>query len=66
MGCWICLKRKSFPGHSEHTVLGNVKSKNGKFEKNPVPIPISIYNYNKFMNGVDCSDQLMNYYNVLR
>ena len=63
----VTVMSTEFPGHSEHTVLRTAKSKNGKFEKKTtVPIPSSIYNYNKFMNGVDRSDQLINYYNVLR
>ena len=53
------------PGHSEETVTRNVK-RDGVTEKKEVPIPVMIYNYNRFMNGVDRSDQLIKYYNVLR
>ena len=50
-------------GHSESKVMRNVKDEEGKKHKE-VPIPI-IYNYNLFMNGVELSDQLIKYYNVL-
>jgi len=52
-------------GHSENTVERNWKEK-GKRQKKDVPIPLSIHNYNKFMGGVDRSDQLLKYYEVVR
>ena len=55
------------PGHSESKVMRNVKGEEGgKKQKKEFPIPIIIYNYNCFMNGVDLSDKLIKYYNVLR
>ena len=62
----VAVMSSEYPGHSETTVVRNVKNKDGKNEKKDVPIPSAIYNYNRFMNGVDRSDQLINYYNVLR
>ena len=53
------------PGHSTGTVERNWKEK-GTRKKNDVPIPISIAEYNKFMGGVDRSDQMIQYYDVVR
>ena len=47
-------------GHADDTVLRNWKDK-GERKKKDVPIPIPIYNYNKFMGGVDRSDQMIKY-----
>ena len=52
------------PGHSETNVTRNVKDK-GVTEKE-VPIPAIVYSYNRFMNGVDRSNQLIKNYNILR
>ena len=51
-------------GHADDTVLRNWKEK-GERRKKDVPIPIPIYNYNKFMGGVDHSNQMIKYYEVL-
>ena len=53
------------PGHSNTTVQHNWKEK-GIRQKKDVPIPIAIYNYNKFMGGVDRSDQMIKYNEVIR
>ena len=53
-------------GHSEYTVKRNAKDSTGKFVKKDVPIPSPVYFYNKQMGGVDKSDQLIHYYNVLQ
>ena len=53
-------------GHSEYTVKRNAKDSTGKFVKKDVPISSPVYFYNKEMGGVDKSDQLIHYYNVLR
>lgn len=37
-----------------------------KLRKKEVPIPSTVYSYNRFMSGVDRSDQLIMNYNVLR
>ena len=62
----VAVMSSEFPGHSETTVSRNVKQKDGKAIKMDVPIPSIVYNYNRFMNGVDHSDQMINYYNILR
>lgn len=53
-------------GHSESTVVRNWKDENGNRQRGAVPIPTPVYHYNKYMGGVDRSDQLIKYYNVLR
>ena len=62
----VCVMSSKHPGHSSSTVIRNLKDKSGKSCKKEVPIPSMIYNYNRYMNGVDRSDQLIKYYNVLR
>ena len=62
----VCVLSSEHPGHSSISVERNVKDKGGKSQKKDVPIPIIVYNYNKYMNGVDRSDQLIKYYNILR
>ena len=62
----IVVMSTSHPGHSMNTVLRNCKDSDGKHQKIPVPIPEPVYQYNRYMGGVDCSDQLIKYYNVLR
>uniref|UniRef100_A0A1X7V9B8 PiggyBac transposable element-derived protein domain-containing protein n=1 Tax=Amphimedon queenslandica TaxID=400682 RepID=A0A1X7V9B8_AMPQE len=54
-----------YTGHSETKVKRNVKvnRKNAKIE---VPIPEFVYYENRFMNGVDRSDQLINNYNAIQ
>ena len=52
----VAVMSNEHPGHSEATVTRNVKDKKGK---NEVPIPAIVYNYNRFMSGVDRSDQLI-------
>ena len=54
------------PGHTEGTVTRNWKDKTNKKQKKDTPIPLSIYYYNNFMGGVDLSDQMLKYYEVLR
>lgn len=62
----VTIVSNEHPGHSMNTVTRNVKNKEGKNEKKEVPIPATVYNYNCYMNGVDRSDQLINYYNILK
>lgn len=62
----VAVMSSEYPGHSETTVTRNVKQKDGKSNKMDVPIPSIVYNYNRFMNGVDRSDQMINYYNILK
>lgn len=61
----VTVMSNEHPGHSENKVTRNVKDKDGKNAKKEVPIPAIIYSYNRFMIGVDRSDQLIKNYNVL-
>jgi len=62
----IVVLSTEHPGHSEHIVKHNTKTRSGSHEKKDVPIPEPVFHYNKLMGGVDKSDQLIHYYNVLR
>ena len=62
----VAVMSSEHPGHSETTVARNVKQVDGKTEKMAISIPSIIYSYNIFMNVVDCSDQMIKYYNILR
>ena len=53
-------------GHSEHTVKRRIKKPEGGCEEVQVPIPNSIYDYNRSMGGVDLSDQLIQYFETRR
>ncbi len=44
----VAVMSNEHPGHSEDKVTRNVKDKDGKTEKKEVPIPVIIYNYNRF------------------
>ena len=60
----VSVTSNEHPGHSETKVTRNVKDK-GITEKE-VLIPAIVYSYDRFMNGVDRSDQLIKNYNILR
>ena len=62
----IAVLSNKHAGHSESTVSRNSKDSDGHHVKIDVPIPSSIFHYNKYVGGVDTSDQLIKYYNALR
>ena len=62
----VSVMSSEHPGHSTQMVTRNCKDKDGKRLKQDVPIPVMVYEYNCFMSGVDGSDQMIKYYNVLR
>lgn len=47
------------------TVNHRVKTAEGGWRRDPVPVPVAVMEYNKYVGGVDLSDALIWYYNVL-
>ena len=70
--CWrdakaVLLISTAFPGHSESTVSRKVVNPaSGRCEVLDVTCPLVREKYNKYMGGVDKSDQYLAYHNVLR
>ena len=70
--CWndnkvVCSMSTTHPGHSSGTVQRKCKNHStGSFEVQQVPVPIMIAQYNRYMGGVDKSDQLLQYHSSLR
>ena len=70
--CWrdthaVCAMLAAYPGHAINTVSRKkVVRKTGTVETSQILRPIIIEQYNSYMGGVDKSDQLLSYYNVLR
>ncbi|XP_034151846.1 piggyBac transposable element-derived protein 4-like [Esox lucius] len=52
------------PAYSGDTVQRRQKSREGHWETSHIQIPTPIIEYNKYMGGVDLSDQLIQYYSV--
>ena len=50
------------PAHTGDTAKRRVKSKQGVWSSQSFPCPTPVVEYNKFMGGVDLSDQLIQYY----
>ena len=63
--CVVILLSTAYPGHSEPTVTQTARV-SGEVQKVTVPIPITVAKHNTSMGGVDKSDQLLSYHNVLR
>jgi hypothetical protein len=61
----VSMLTTAFPGHTTSTVRRRVKE-SGTMEVKDVPIPTAISNYNKYMGGVDKSDQYISYHRVIR
>ena len=65
--CAVCVMSSAFPGHSENTVsIKKINSKTGTMDTCDITIPLVVQKYNKYMGGVDKSDQYLSYHNVLR
>ena len=69
--CWkdkecVTALSTAYPGHAESTAKRRGKDQSGKFTSIEVPLPSAIHGYNKFMGGVDLSDQLIGYHPILR
>ena len=60
----VCVMSSAFPDHSESTV--STKKINSKTGTMDIAIPLVVQKYNKYMGGVDKSDQYLAYHNVLR
>ncbi|KAL2079792.1 hypothetical protein ACEWY4_025536 [Coilia grayii] len=54
------------PAYAGDTVRKKVKSRDGKYSVVEVPCPVPVLEYNKYMGGVDRSDQLIQYYSTRR
>ena len=68
--CWrdkrtVTAMSAALPGHGEEFVERRVKSKEG-VSRIQILCPVVVREYNKYMGGVDKSDQYMAYHNVLR
>ncbi|KAL2088021.1 hypothetical protein ACEWY4_016849 [Coilia grayii] len=53
------------PAHSNYFVQRKVKEADGQWAEKSIPAPPGISDYNKNMGGVDLSDAMIGYYNIL-
>ncbi|KAL2082093.1 hypothetical protein ACEWY4_021911 [Coilia grayii] len=60
----VCLTIHA--AHAGDTVRRKVKSRDGRYSTVEIPCPIPVVQYNKYMGGVDRSDQLIQYYSAHR
>lgn len=69
--CWrdndcVTVLSNAYPGHSDGTARRASKDTSGSHSVLEVPLPSTIKYYNKFMGGVDKSDQYISYHRILR
>ena len=63
----VAVMTSAYPGHSNSTIRRRVKNpQSGASEVVDVPIPAAINNYNRYMGGVDKSDQFLSYNRLLQ
>ena len=63
----VTLASTAYPAHSEKTVERRVKDPvTGTSKTENVPCPLMLEKYNKYMGGVDKSDQLISYHKISR
>ena len=62
----VCVASTVHRGNADNKVKRRVKKDSGGCEEVLVPIPNSIYAYNRHMGGVDLSDQLLQYHQTRR
>ncbi len=58
----ICTASTVHTGNARNKVKRRVKLPTGGVQEVLVPIPNSIFDYNRFMGGFDLSDQLLQYF----
>lgn len=63
---WMDNRAVFFASNYHGTEVDKVKRKNQKGDKLNVSCPVVVKDYNQNMGGVDCADQLRQYYNVNR
>ena len=63
----VYVMSSAFPGHSENIVSKKkINSKTGTMDMCDIAIPLVVQKYNKYMGGVDKSNQYLAYHNVSR
>lgn len=63
--CAVCVMSSVFPGHSENTVSKKKNPITGAMDMCDIAVPLVVQKYNKYMGGVDKSDQYLSYHNIL-
>ncbi|XP_062375791.1 piggyBac transposable element-derived protein 4-like [Sardina pilchardus] len=58
----VCVCSSIHAAYAGDTVDRRVKDRQGSWSKQAVPCPKPVMEYNKYMGGVDLSDQLIQYY----
>ena len=60
----VMVMSTAHPGHSERKVQRKVVE-GGKMSIVEIPQPVAVEMYNRYMGGVDVSDQYLSYHNTL-